>query len=144
MGIDEWGDVLRLVVAVSGSMASILGLFWGLMRFFRPVAENAANAACERLYERMKGNDFRDLDRRFEQVDRRFEQVDRRFEQVDSRFEKVDERFARVEVRLARMETGLDVAQAERQAIVASIEELKQTILGWRAQTISPGEPAAG
>ena len=137
MGIDEWGDVLRLVVAVSGSMASILGLFWGLMRFFRPVAENAANAACERLYERMKGNDFRDLDRRFEQVDRRFEQV-------DSRFEKVDERFARVEVRLARMETGLDVAQAERQAIVASIEELKQTILGWRAQTISPGEPAAG
>ncbi len=130
MGISEWGDVLRLVVAVAGTMASVLGLFWGMMRFFKPVAENAANAACEHLYERMKGNDFRELDRRFEQVDRRFENV--------------DERFARVEVRLARLETGLDVAQAERQAIVASIEDLKQIILGWRAQTLSPGEPATG
>ena len=128
---------MRLVVAVAGTMASVLGLFWGMMRFFKPVAENAANAACEHLYERMKGNDFRELDRRFEQVDRRFEQVDRRFENVD-------ERFARVEVRLARLETGLDVAQAERQAIVASIEDLKQIILGWRAQTLSPGEPATG
>lgn len=121
---------MRLVVAVAGTMASVLGLFWGMMRFFKPVAENAANAACEHLYERMKGNDFRELDRRFEQVDRRFENV--------------DERFARVEVRLARLETGLDVAQAERQAIVASIEDLKQIILGWRAQTLSPGEPATG
>ncbi len=110
MGIDGWGDVARLLTAVVGWLAMVLALFWGLMRFFRPVAENAANAAGERLYGRIKGNDFRDLDRRFDQIDKRFEraarQMDQQFEQmgqqVGQRFEQVTRQ---MDLRFKQMDT---------------------------------------
>lgn len=158
MGVLEWGDVARFLVACAGAGGSLVAAFWGLMRLFRPMAETAATGATDRLYDRLRQHDFPALgdriermearvDKRFARVDERFARVDKRFDRVDKRFDRVDERFDRVEEHFARVEESMtrlrETAREDLAAILAAIDGLAATKAAGAARREAVGRGSA-
>ncbi len=144
MGVVEWGDVARFLVACAGAGGSLVAAFWGLMRLFRPMAETAAIGATDRLYDRLRQHDFPALGDRIgrmeARVDKRFARVDERFARVDKRFDRVDERFDRVEESMTRLR---ETAREDRAAILAAIDGLAATKAAGAARRETDGRGSA-
>lgn len=140
MGVVEWGDVARFLVACAGAGGSLVAAFWGLMRLFRPMAETAAIGATDRLYDRLRQHDFPALGDRIGRMEAR---VDKRFARVDERFARVDKRFDRVEESMTRLR---ETAREDRAAILAAIDGLAATKAAGaeRRETVGRGQAARG
>ena len=70
-----WPEALPIVAVAVGVAASVAGLAWTLGRIFRPWVGDVARKEVDRLYERLKTNDFPHLEDRIADVNKRLDDV---------------------------------------------------------------------
>lgn len=104
----DWGDVGRLLA----NLGIVAAFLWAVARMvFLPMARNAANEAAERLYERLKSNDFRHVE-----------------EGMKALADRLTETRIDLGGRMERMDARLAEARAEWRGIGAAIEEVRHTV----------------
>lgn len=134
-----WGDLLPFLTALVGVLGTTGGLLWICIRVVEKLVRGAleecklhpselTTRAMEDLYDRMKANDFKHLEDRFQILDHRFTAIDDRFATVDdrlatiddrlatvdNRFTVIDERFTVIDERFTAIDDRLDRAAADR------------------------------
>lgn len=101
-----WSDILPAVTLALGLAGSVVGMFYVLMQLFRPAAQTAAREATDRLYDRLKSNDFDHLEEELKGLGGR---LDARIDGVEARLDsRIDGLEARLDSRIDGLEARLD------------------------------------
>ena len=138
MGIDEWGAVWRLLVVCVGAGGLIVAVFWGLMLIFKPVAQNAAANATERLHDKLRQSDLHEVGQRFGRMEQR---IDKRMDGFEERMDGLEERMDRLETLVVQF--GKTVRE-DNATVLAAIERLSAAVTGGAAGHGTVGAVAQG
>lgn len=138
MGVDEWGAVWRLLAVCVGAGGSIVAVFWGLMLIFKPVAQNAAANATERLHDKLRQSDLHEVGQRFGRMEQR---IDKRMDGFEERMDGLEERMDRLETLVVQL--GKTVRE-DNATVLAAIERLSAAVTGGAAGHGTVGAVAQG
>ena len=152
MGVDEWGAVWRLLAVCVGAGGSIVAVFWGLMLIFKPVAQNAAANATERLHDKLRQSDLHEVGQRFgrmeQRIDKRMDGFEERMDGLEERMDGLEERMGGLEERMDRLETLVvqlgKTVREDNATVLAAIERLSAAVTGGAAGHGTVGAVAQG
>ncbi len=123
--------VMALSIAVIAA-----GFAWTLGRIFRPWMREASREACEALYDRLQGNDFRHVEEAVKVLGGRLGGL---VERLNMRVDRLDERLDGLG---ARIDERLDRAEAQRREEALAMEaRIVEAVLGRHRPAPARSEP---
>ncbi len=120
MAWPEWGDVLPLLTVLIGIAVAWLRFSDRTVSRAVEKAGRQTQEAMDRLYERLRNNDFQHVEAKIQSVENKIQSVETGIQGVETRIQGVEIKIQSVEAKIQHVETK---AHDERQAMEARLNE---------------------